>query len=111
MDIQSSIQGAQLVRHPLTAVSIRLHRSQDLVTTTRRFVREGPMLIMHGGGKEYQDNYIFLFNDLFLITRQKSGGLFTKEGEFTTYPRTLLDASRLAVTRRYNFNAFSQDSS
>ena len=45
----------------------------------RQFIREGPMTVLHGHD-QYMDHYVFLFNDLFLITKQRIGGLFQNEG-------------------------------
>jgi len=57
VDIQNSILDAQL----------------DLVTITRRFVQEGNMQLSIDNG-EVSDCHIFLFNDLFVITKEKKKG-------------------------------------
>jgi predicted O-linked N-acetylglucosamine transferase (SPINDLY family) len=47
----------------------------DLVTISRRFVREGTLTFSIDDSTEYQDCHIFLFNDLILITREKKESL------------------------------------
>jgi hypothetical protein len=50
-----------------------LDTTVDLVTLHRRFVRESSMMIATNSN-EYVEHYIFLFNDLFLITKKKKKG-------------------------------------
>ena len=55
--------------------------SADLVIQSRRLIREGAMKIVEAEGKEYKDGYVFLFNDLFLITKPKRNERFQLRGE------------------------------
>lgn len=57
VDIQASISNSNL----------------DLVTISRRFIREGRMMVA-SNSNDFQESFIFLFNDLFLITKAKKKG-------------------------------------
>jgi len=49
----------------------------DLVTVSRRLVRESSVMLVCDDG-ELQENYLFLFNDLLLVTRKKKKGFELK---------------------------------
>ena len=44
------------------------------MASSRRIIREGAMLLSSNNSADFQDCYIFLFNDLLLITKQKKKG-------------------------------------
>lgn len=44
----------------------------------RRLIKEGPSKYLDG--KEVVECYLFLFNDLFLISKQRVGGILKKDG-------------------------------
>lgn len=51
------------------------------------------MTVLHGNDT-YQDHYVFLFNDLFLITKQRAGGLLKKEG-YDLRGKVVIDECRI----------------
>lgn len=59
----------------------------------RSLLREGPMNVVTGTD-EYKDHYVFMFNDLFLITKQKAATIFSKEG-YDFKGKAMLEESKI----------------
>jgi hypothetical protein len=91
-DIQDSLFGAKDLVSTHSSLQ-KLTILQSIVQMGRSIIREGPMSVVHGTD-EYRDHYIFLFNDLFLITKQKAGTLFSREG-FEYKGKAMLEESKI----------------
>jgi hypothetical protein len=53
-------------------------RPSDLLTHSRKFVKEGPLSFGENGNVKYKDGYVFLFSDLVVFTSK-----ITNKNEFT----------------------------
>lgn len=58
-------------------------------------MKEGPVKIGANSSK-LDDCYLFLFNDLFLVTKKRTGGLLKKEG-FELRGKVALDESEARI--------------
>lgn len=76
VDIQNAIEGTL---------------SEDLVNASRQLIKEGAMKSSEGEGKEYRDSYVFLFNDLFLITKPKKGDRYQLRAEVSLRDTRIVD--------------------
>eukprot|EP01114_Cavostelium_apophysatum_P002752 TRINITY_DN1243_c0_g1_i1.p1 TRINITY_DN1243_c0_g1~~TRINITY_DN1243_c0_g1_i1.p1 ORF type:complete len:1135 (-),score=369.28 TRINITY_DN1243_c0_g1_i1:198-3602(-) len=69
----------------------------DLVTISRRFVREGNMMLSVDNG-ENTDNHIFLFNDLFVITKERKKG-YELKGQVSLEDARIVNIADTDVTK------------